>query len=183
MNGWRWTRGWTGREGCWCKAQAMQCCSRKLELETMTTWWERKCSSASHDFWIQITDNCHQDIILNSRGFTFAGSGEHYKLEDSPEGAWGTASHHGRADLQLRHECRIPPPPQSWSHQWKFASAHWESQVSSRMLFRWSGIDLLGEMAVLKSSWSNSWVFPCFHSLFVFNVTESFGQLAGQDKA
>ena len=68
----------------------------------------------------------------------FADSGEHHELEDSPEGAWGTASHHGRADLQFRHERRIPPAPQSWSHQWKLASAHWEGQVSSGILSRWS---------------------------------------------
>lgn len=155
----------------------MGCCSHE-ELGTMTTWWERNCSRFSHDFWTHITS---QAILLTSDGFTFADSGEHYKLEDSPEGAWGTASHHGRADLQLRHECRIPSPPQSWSHQWKFASAHWEGQVSSRM-FRWSGVGLLAEMAFLKSSWSNAWEFPCFHSPFVFNVTESFGPLRARRK-
>lgn len=179
--GWRLTRGWRGREGCWCRAEAMGCCSHK-ELGTVTTWWEKNCSSFSHDFWIQITDNCHQAILLNSHGFTFADSREHYKPEDSPEGAWGTESHHGRADLQLRHESRIPPPPQSWSHQWKFASAHWKGQVSSRMLFRWSGIGLLAEIAVFKCKPSNTWEFSCFHSLFVFNVMNHLGSQRARRK-
>lgn len=42
---------------------------------------------------------------LDSHGDAFADSGEHHELEDSPKGARGAASHHGRADLQLGYEC------------------------------------------------------------------------------
>lgn len=76
--------------------------------------------------------------LPDSHGCAFADSGEHHEFEGSPEGAWGTASHHGRADLQFRHGRSIPPPPQSWSNQWKLASVNRKVQVSSRMLVRWS---------------------------------------------
>lgn len=118
-----------------------------------------------------------------SHGCAFAGSGEHHKPEDSPEGAWGTASHHGRADLQFWHECRIPPPPQSWSHQWKLASAHWEGQVSSRVLSRQCVID----WEVCFQKWQLSKPtnqmyerFLCFHLPFAFSVSELFGQWEGK---
>lgn len=85
-------------------------------------------------FWLFLrllmSDHCPPD----SHGDAFADPGDHHKLEDSPEGARGAASHHGRSDLQLGHECWISPPPQPWSHQWKLASAHREGQVSSKRL-------------------------------------------------
>lgn len=56
----------------------MGCCSHK-ELGTMIACDEREIAL--------VTVDCHHAALLNSHGCTFADSGEHYKLEDSPEGA------------------------------------------------------------------------------------------------